>query len=105
MKKLTTRANFWQKPEFKKKKKKQWAYGLETYGASFWLDNLDKGKNNCFNSQVSRQCPSNFNEIYTYGGKKVIFLTAYGENSFTWEIWSVFLQTLFIVVFFTKPSK
>lgn len=64
-------------------KKNQWAYGLETYGASFWLDNLDKGKDNCFNSQVSRQCPSNFNEIYTYGGKKVIFLTAYGENSFT----------------------
>lgn len=84
MKKLAARANFL--AETRILKKNQWTYGLETYGTSFWLDNLDKGKNNCFNSQASRQCPSNFNEIYTYGSKKIIFLTAYGENSFTWEI-------------------
>ena len=84
MKKLTARANFL--AETRIKKKNQWTYGLETYGTSYWLHNLDKGKNNCFSSQVSRQCPSNFNEIYTYESKKIIFLTAYGENSFTWEI-------------------
>ena len=85
MKKLTARANFLTETRIKKKKN-QWTYGLETYGTSYWLHNLDKGKNNCFSSQVSRQCPSNFNEIYTYESKKIIFLTAYGENSFTWEI-------------------
>lgn len=95
MKKLTARANFLAE----NRKKNQWTYGLETYGTSFWLDKLDKGKKDCFNSQVSGHCPSNFNEIYTYWNKKfklLIFLTVYSEDSFAWQIWSVFPQTLFI---------
>lgn len=71
MKKLAARANFL--AETRILKKNQWTYGLETYGTSFWLDNLDKGKNNCFNSQASRQCPSNFNEIIHMEVRKLSF--------------------------------
>lgn len=81
MKKLTARAVFFFffLEETRVFKKNQWTYGFETYGTSFWLDSLDKGKNNCFNSQVSGHCPSNSNEIYTYRSKRIkffIFLTA-----------------------------
>ena len=96
MKKLTARANFLAEP--RTKKKIQWTYGLETYGTSFSLDNLDKEKKDCFHSPVSGHCPSNFNEIYTCGSTKFelfIFLTVCSENSFGKDR-EVFPQTLFI---------